>query len=1263
MKKILALMLLMIAFVSCKETEMPAVTPAPEEEKSEAALPSTEDLPEIISVSFPDLLTKGYRMPEEDDGLSISNTAKLPLAAAEFEYSKNGHRDIALLAFCESTLKDANTVYFNYEASHTEPIEDYYLYERIPFYTEPVGDDELYKIYFKKDILVYPKGSNITLDGDKISLRNGIGRVQKQIKMPENTQIEQVIDGRYIVFTAFESPYFSTFIYDISEDVTRLVADLVCNPILSPDLEFLTYCSPNGKLEGLCKDANGLDRMAHGLYVMTCETGKVHIYSYPKSELPKGKYTTVNWVDQKKVDVKSICSFRDQRHHAAQDRFFSSYVANLYYRDIYRFEMAPITVPLPLAENIAVGIDDFEFGRYLPLLSLTRDGRTEYSILSKDGAGIEEGMELYRRFNACFTDEGQTVYTSHDMMDRVVLEGDLYTVFVDGKKEHRGSYNGESPELLVFNEKNNNKNFVASYGGKIIETHNTNCVTEQVVSLKYYDTVGDAESHCNVMIFTNDFSYRYDLVTPKSYSVKLDDGGERRYEGTPILFDGEWQLVDISTEEYSSSGEKRGEAQGIYAVSLDSKETVFLQSNAYDPMLSYSGRYLSYRPSPDSADICIKDTFTGKTARLAGDLDSISVVGWIDSYLLDSHLKPNETHVLKDEGSAAVSVLDSLTLDIPAYKAEGMVSPSEFKFGKYMPFVDFAVDYYTNGMSDIGGHALLGSKAESVDEGRVLYNKFDAIFKEEYPRVEGEFNSFLKEEGSPRYRMAYDMLFKSRVMYISEDAETVGNLSLLYSETNHGKKADDLLFADWDSKYDIITHGKTVSTDYTVAVDYQALYSGFGYKYYFLDKEIYVSDVTGEQTYVDELDGYIVDETWDDSSLTYHIYSKDTDVLKYRVTLPKKAVVNGVETEVSYYLQNITDDGGLLLEIFSYRDEDGGRYCAALYDTAKGSLSVLENYAYQPRLSPDGKYLLYTSPTYAFDPYSGTNGLFDMWTGFYVKNLEDGTTVMYRAADYMELGTCGWVDEESVSRQIGGYTAEELQAGVLDLRGYRVEYLEGDDNAPVYDLTDEVLPDEAVDLTGFDKVDAEDFDFGGWCVSFFDSKEGVMLGDGIGGIEEGRTVYAGQEKKADEGIHTVYYGLFKYGSEDDNAVAYGDNLIYTRWLNDGYQRHVFSVAEAKLKYSVICGPFSFKQADDGFFTVKDEHLVYFDLKTEEKSCFTTEKAINIFSPDGRYVFSADSYYDDKNKSKTVIIRDLKTRTAVEYPSDITYGRIEWVRAD
>ena len=87
-----------------------------------------------------------------------------------------------------------------------------------------------------------------------------------------------------------------------------------------------------------------------------------------------------------------------------------------------------------------------------------------------------------------------------------------------------------------------------------------------------------------------------------------------------------------------------------------------------------------------------------------------------------------------------------------------------------------------------------------------------------------------------------------------------------------------------------------------------------------------------------------------------------------------------------------------------------------LYDLQTGTMTLLEKYAYQPSLSPDGKYLAYTAP-FGEDTGIQNGEAITMARGYYIKNLENGTTTFF--TDDKQGLPCGWVDEQILLQTIG----------------------------------------------------------------------------------------------------------------------------------------------------------------------------------------------------------------------------------------------------
>ena len=78
-------------------------------------------------------------------------------------------------------------------------------------------------------------------------------------------------------------------------------------------------------------------------------------------------------------------------------------------------------------------------------------------------------------------------------------------------------------------------------------------------------------------------------------------------------------------------------------------------------------------------------------------------------------------------------------------------------------------------------------------------------------------------------------------------------------------------------------------------------------------------------------------------------------------------------------------------------------------------MTCLEDHAFNPSLSPDGKYLAYAA--FFGEGIGIENGEeISMKQGFYIKNLQNDTTVFFEdTAGYI----AGWVDEQILMETIG----------------------------------------------------------------------------------------------------------------------------------------------------------------------------------------------------------------------------------------------------
>ncbi len=134
------------------------------------------------------------------------------------------------------------------------------------------------------------------------------------------------------------------------------------------------------------------------------------------------------------------------------------------------------------------------------------------------------------------------------------------------------------------------------------------------------------------------------------------------------------------------------------------------------------------------------------------------------------------------------------------------------------------------------------------------------------------------------------------------------------------------------------------------------------------------------------------EENAENNTTTYILYLADCEV-----TVPN-----------SFTLEQIIDSQYILFNVSIIIDETM-KYAAYLYDIEAERLTKLEDYTFRPSISPDLKYLAYTNHQYT--DFGGFDGGAEIKDGFYIKSLENGTTVFYENPIEAKFGTISWVDK------------------------------------------------------------------------------------------------------------------------------------------------------------------------------------------------------------------------------------------------------------
>lgn len=387
----------------------------------------------------------------------------------------------------------------------------------------------------------------------------------------------------------------------------------------------------------------------------------------------------------------------------------------------------------------------------------------------------------------------------------------------------------------------------------------------------------------------------------------------------------------------------------------------------------------------------------------------------------------------KDENTKTVTINLSDELLRNTYDFSPVVSHSEFEYGEYVPFVRYAEgDGYAEagsaGSMPFYSYAFLTEDAERLNDGKVIYEKFNNKFlaqnnlsAEDLPRVHPFcFSEDDKFEALKFYN-------NSRVIYVSEDAKTVGNFMLIPNEN----KEESVLIPFSHYKYQIYRDGKNVETLIKETGEYYESYMDGGilsgdnwgtrYSYVSEDSPAYkVEAPYAERIFVNNNSNAVMfadSEHFNGGKL--YICSPDEKRMVYEITMPTMA---GSVAEGHYKVEQLIDSRFLLISLMREFPVNGrphkANYLSVLYDLENGTYEILEDYVSNPVISPDGKYMAFIR-TIANKEGFGYSTL-----GFFIKNLENQNCLYYDyadtyGADYLKCGIIGWVSEAGLFELIG----------------------------------------------------------------------------------------------------------------------------------------------------------------------------------------------------------------------------------------------------
>lgn len=350
-----------------------------------------------------------------------------------------------------------------------------------------------------------------------------------------------------------------------------------------------------------------------------------------------------------------------------------------------------------------------------------------------------------------------------------------------------------------------------------------------------------------------------------------------------------------------------------------------------------------------------------------------------------------------------------ITIDFPEdfpeepYTEQNLVSPEEFEWGEYSLFV-IIVD---GGIVYPAYFSILSNNSPTFDKGNELYCKLNEKYLEEYSgeKLTHLYGLEIDEELS-------DYLYKSRVVYISPEAELIGRFKLTPNENL------------WNGQYDIIVNGK---------IDHSFIHNDIinnasigRYRTFLEPIQLFFYDKTAKNITIKYNSSEILRQdvvSQRTNGIVFTRYSNNDEKRShYFCSQDKSKLTHVITTNDSYFhdgyrsIRLWAQDGDI--QLLEYSELLSGIYTQAVYslNLNTGELNYLESFAYEPSISPDGKYLLYTGDEgYIREESVNTP---PQRNGMYIKNLQTGVTVNYGINRRKGGGFISWVNEEKLMRLI-----------------------------------------------------------------------------------------------------------------------------------------------------------------------------------------------------------------------------------------------------
>ncbi len=335
-----------------------------------------------------------------------------------------------------------------------------------------------------------------------------------------------------------------------------------------------------------------------------------------------------------------------------------------------------------------------------------------------------------------------------------------------------------------------------------------------------------------------------------------------------------------------------------------------------------------------------------------------------------------------------------------SYVARKLVTADQFNFGDYSLFVRIPAFVYSLIDIPIYSYGFITSNTTNSVESFEEYKRFNEKYLIEEALPDGNFND--TEPGEPLFSVYYDLLAKSKIIYISEEADIIGRLRL----TDGGawvnekyEKAKDISGRIWNSSYELLnSSGESIYFCEKEGIDAQDMYCGgfsemFDLEHYSSNKNFYFS-IESNKAKNEKV------KTHD----KYTVYTVKDGIYAEEAVLDLTLI-----SDKACSIKDYDGRGKLLISVYGDIED-----YTLVYDINTKDIALLEYNAYNVYLSPDGNYLAYTPPFYTEE-----GEIYDKEKGFYIKEIKTGKTIFYDYSDVItprnnEYFFLGWGKENKL---------------------------------------------------------------------------------------------------------------------------------------------------------------------------------------------------------------------------------------------------------